>query len=134
MGRGIEQARILGEARLRAVAVMDVEIDDRDAGEAVRLARPQRPDRDVVEETKAHRPPRLGVMTGRAHRAEGVVGFARHDRIHGGDHGPGRAQRRLAGSGAKHRLGVDRRMSLERHRGQQPLDKAARVNPGNVVE
>src|SRR5205823_5300406 len=89
VGRGIKEARIVGEAGLRAIAVMDVEIDHRDAGEAVRLARPQRPNRDIVEEAEAHRPPRLGMMAGWAHRAEGVVGFARDDRIDGSDYRPG---------------------------------------------
>ena len=71
--RGVEQAAVALEGRLRAVAVMDVEIDDRDPGEPVHLARPQRADRGIVEQAKPHRPFGLGMMAGRADGAERVV-------------------------------------------------------------
>jgi hypothetical protein len=44
--------------------VVDVEIDDRDALEAVRLQRMRSADRDAVEDAEAHRAPALGVMAG----------------------------------------------------------------------
>ena len=76
MGRGVDQIVVGFECGLRAVAVVDVEIDDRHPVEAVRLARPQRPDGGVVEQAKAHRPVGFGVMARRAHRAKGVVGLS----------------------------------------------------------
>ena len=52
MRRGVEQGGVVLEHRLRAVAVMDVEIDDRDALQPVHLAGALRRDRDVVEEAE----------------------------------------------------------------------------------
>ena len=46
--------------------------------EAVLLLRVARGDRGVVEQAEAHRPRRLGVMAGRAHGDEGVVGLSGH--------------------------------------------------------
>ena len=79
---------------------MHVEIDHRDPREAMHLARPQGPDRDVVEQAEAHGPAGLGMVAGRAHGAERVVGLAGDHRIDRGDDGAGGAQRRLARSRA----------------------------------
>ena len=75
MRRAIEQTAIRLEGRLRPVAMMDIEIDNRNSGEPVHFARPQRPDCRVVEKAKTHRSPRLGMMTRRADCAECIVGF-----------------------------------------------------------
>ena len=53
-GRAQHHARILVERVLGAVAVMHVEVEDRDALEAVRLDRVHRADRHVVEDAEAH--------------------------------------------------------------------------------
>ena len=134
MRRGVEQAGIVLEDGLRAVAVMHVEIDHRDPREAVHLARPQRADRDIVEQAEPHRPAGLGMMAGRAHGAERVVGLARDDGIDRGGDGAGGAQRRLARSRRHDRVGVDPDMAGSRHRVQQALDKAARMDAGDVVD
>ncbi len=55
VGRGVEHVRVAPEDVLRAVAVMDVEIDDRDALGAVDGLGVARGDRRVVEEAEAHR-------------------------------------------------------------------------------
>ena len=55
---------------------MDIEIDHGDALEAMHTARMHRRDRDIVEEAKAHRMMRLGVMPRRTHRAERVLRLA----------------------------------------------------------
>ena len=54
-GRAQHHARILVERVLGAVAVVHVEIEDRDALEAVRFERVHRADGDVVEDAEAHR-------------------------------------------------------------------------------
>ena len=70
-----------GEDVLGAVAVMHVEVDDRDALESVRLQRVRGADRDVVEEAEAHRAPPLGVVARRAHGAERGLAFAAHHEV-----------------------------------------------------
>ena len=65
--------RVAPEDVLRAVAVVDVEVDDRDALDAVRGLGVARGDRGVVEEAEAHRRRRFGVVAGRTRRHEGVV-------------------------------------------------------------
>ena len=132
--RGIEQAGIVPETGLRAVAVMHVEIDHRDPRETVHLARPQRADRGVVEQAEPHRAAGLGMVPGRAHGAERVVGLARDDRIDRGGDRAGGAQRGLARTRRHDRVGVDPDMAGSRHRLQQALDKAARMDAGDVVD
>ena len=68
--RDHQHARVAGEDLLGAVAVVDVEVDDRDALEAVRGERVRRADGDVVEETEPHRAIALGMVPRRPHRAE----------------------------------------------------------------
>src|SRR5262245_35674632 len=83
VSRAVEQVAVGPERGLRAIAVMHVEIHDRHALGAVCRARMQRRDRDGVEQAEAHRSRWLGVVARRPHRAEGVVGLARHDSIDG---------------------------------------------------
>ena len=65
-----EQDRVvLLEDLLRSVAVMHVEVDDRDASDAVRLQRACS-DRDVVEDAETHRTFAEGVMARRPHERE----------------------------------------------------------------
>ena len=75
MRRGIEHARIGVEDLLRAVAVVDVEIDDRDPLQPVVTLRVSRADADVVEQAEPHRPFGFGVVARRTARDEGVLHF-----------------------------------------------------------
>src|SRR5262245_46431133 len=62
--------------------MMNVPIDDRDAIDLrIVLLRVPRGDRDVIEQTEAHRSFARRVMTGRTYRNEGVLRFAFHDQI-----------------------------------------------------
>ena len=67
--RAEEDAVVVPEDRLRAVAVVDVEVDDRDALEAELALRRARRDRDVVEQAEAHRPVGQRVVARAAGRA-----------------------------------------------------------------
>ena len=78
---------------LRAVPVMDVEIDDRHPLGAVRRLGVARGDRGVVEEAEAHRVRGFGVMARRAGCDKGVANLAAHDLIDGEDRAAGRSQR-----------------------------------------
>ena len=91
MGREVLHARLALEAVLGAVAVVHVEIEDRHALEAVHVQRLAGADRDAVEQAEAHGALGLGVMAGRAQRAERVVGLA-------ADHGIDRGDRRAGGA------------------------------------
>ena len=71
--RAIHHGRVGPENILRAVAVMDVEIDHRGAADAVFALGVARGDRGVVEEAEAHRLADLGMMAGRPHRDERIA-------------------------------------------------------------
>ncbi len=134
MGRGVEQAFVGFERGLRAVAVMDVEIDDRHPLEAVHVAGPQGADRGVVEQAETHRPIGFGMVPGRAHRAKGIVGLAGDDRVDGGDR-PRR--RRATPLGPRPATAPCRRRS--RHgpsseRREDALDVVPRMHPQQIVE
>ena len=134
MGRGIEQVFVVLERGLRAIAVMDVEIDDRHAFETVHIAGPQRADRGVVEKTETHRPIGFGMVPRRADRAECIVGLARDDRVDGGDHRAGGAQRRPTRGRGQHRVGVDRYMTRPWNGIQDALDMVARMHSQHIVD
>ena len=76
MGRGIEQVGIVLEHRLRAVAVMDVEIHTATRFRPCAARACAAPIGDVVEQAEAHGARRLGMVARRAHGAEGVARFA----------------------------------------------------------
>ena len=106
MERDEKDAVVVAKDRVRPVAVMDVEVDDRHALETqVTLCRAGR-DCDVVEDAKAHRPPRERVVPRRADESEAAV-------QRGFDRGSGR-----------------QRGSLERRRG---ADRVA-VEPDRVLD
>ena len=83
MGRGIKEIRLVPKDVLRAVSVMDIEIYDRDPFRPMRLGGMEGTDRRGVEQAKAHCTDAFGMMTGRAHRAEGVFDLASHHFING---------------------------------------------------
>ena len=92
---------------------MHVEIDDRDAVQAVLLLRMARGDGDIVENAKAHRPRGLGVMAGRALCTKALSRLADHliDREH---RAAGAAQRRLERAGRHRRVAVEPDQALLR--------------------
>ncbi len=119
MGGGIEDLRVVLEHVLRAVAVMHVEIHDRHALQPVRRAGMGCPDRDIVEQAKAHRHVALGMMSRRAHTAEGVGRAVLQHQVDGGDHRPRRAQGGFAGPGRHQRVAIQRDPAALRHARQQ---------------
>ena len=73
MRRDVQDARVLVENILGAVAVVHVVIHDHDAAELVRIEQVARGDRDVVQQAEAHAARGRGVMAGRAHERDAVV-------------------------------------------------------------
>ena len=107
VGRAVEHRRIVPEDVLRAVAVMDVPVDDGDALGAMLLLRMAGGDRGIVEQAKAHRGRALGMVAGRPRRDEDIVGRARIDVVDRGVGGADRRQRRLPALRAHRGIGVD---------------------------
>ena len=114
VGRAVHHRAVAPEDVLRAVAVMDVPVDDRDALGAMRLLRVPGGDRGIVEEAEPHGAGALGVMAGRAHRREGVPGPPRHHLVDGLHGGADAAQHRLQGARRHGRVGVDRDHAVAR--------------------
>ena len=116
VGGGKHQPRLALGDGLGAVAVMDVEIDDGDARQPVRLQRVQRGDGDIVENAKAHRRGGFGVVARRAHGAERHVVLARQHRIHRGDARAGGAIGGFARTGREEGVGIELHARLARLR------------------
>jgi len=114
VGRAIHHAGIGPENLLRAVAVMDVEIDDRDALQAVPLLRMPRRDRHIVEEAETHGPRGLGMVAGRAHRHERIGGPFFDHLVDRQRRAAGPAQRRLEAAGRHGGVGIEPHESLLR--------------------
>ena len=81
-GRAEQDARVVSENLLGAVAVVHVEIDDGHALEPVFRQRVGGAYGDVVEQAEAHGASGLCVMSGRPHAAEGGVRAVCHDQVH----------------------------------------------------
>jgi hypothetical protein len=79
-----EDGRVVVKDSLRAVAMMNVPIDDGDALYlTVASLRVARGDGDVIEETEAHSALTRSVVSGRTHWDEGVLGLAAHKSVNG---------------------------------------------------
>jgi hypothetical protein len=124
MGRAIEQVAIGPEDVLRAIAVMDVEIDDRDALGIVALAGIESGNGGIVEEAKAHGPARFGMMAGRAHRAKDIMRFPTEDGVDARDRGTRGALGRLERARRHEGIHVDLGESVRR-RGLADLGQIA---------
>lgn len=89
--RGIQDTPFAGEDVGRAIAVMDIEINDGDAFDGLCGERMGGTDGDVVEQAETHGGVGGGVMARRTHRAErATAGIGKH-RIDGSADGTGRA-------------------------------------------
>ena len=117
----ITRARILMEAdeqnaivpnkrRLSSVAVVHVKIDDRNPADTMSLLQISRPDRNVGEEAKAHRPVRLGMMPRRANGEKCPASAAFDHRVASFQHRAHRQQRHVE------TLLADRRIALVKNR------------------
>jgi len=107
VGRTVEEVLVGPEDVLRAVAVVDVEIHDRDALGTVADTGVVGCDGGVREQAEAHGAVGLGVVPRRAHLAERVGEAARHhlvDRIEPGADG---AQGGVHAAGRHHRIAVE---------------------------
>ena len=121
---GVEDGRVVPKGGLGAVAVMDVPIDDGDTLRAVRALRVAGGDGDGGEEAETHRPVGLGVVAGRADRAEGVGDHARHHRVDGEAGGADRVEGGFEALGREEGVDLDRHQTLGRRRLGEPLDVA----------
>ena len=104
--RDEEDAVVVAEDRVGAVAVVDVEVDDRDPVETEALLSRARRHRDVVEDAEAHRAPREGVVARRADEREPA------------------AQRRLDRGPRRERRSLERRRGADR----------VRVEPDGILD
>ena len=105
--RGTEQdARIILDQILCAIAVMHIKIHDGDAGQPMMVQRMFRPDRDIAKKTKPHRRLALGMMTRRADGGKGVRDIARQDQIDCQHDRPGCAVSRRQRAARHMRIGI----------------------------
>ena len=107
VGRGVHDGRIVPKNVLGAVAVMDVEIHDRDPLGPMRGLGVARGDGRVIEEAEAHRGRDLGVMAGRAGRDESVANLAAHHLVDGEDGAARGAKRGLEGARRHQRVRIE---------------------------
>ena len=80
-GRAKQHIGLVLEYMFRAIAMVDVKIDDSNPLQLVRLARMLSADSNIVENTKAHRTIPFSVMTGRTYITKCRAALARHDQV-----------------------------------------------------
>src|SRR5581483_3611276 len=119
----VEDGVVRPEDVLRAVAVVDVEVDDRDARGVARGLHGPGGDRDVVQQAEAEGGDRRRVVTGRADERERAPAG-------GVDRAPGGEQRRLVARLRGDRVRLEVHGPLDR---AQQLEYARRVAADDVV-
>jgi hypothetical protein len=118
---------------LRAVAVVDVEIGDENAIDAVPALSVPRADRDVVEDAEAHTAARGRVMSRRSNRAERVSRAARHDSLHARHDRSRSRQCGIPGAGRELRVASAERPPAGRDLGADLIHVGQCVNRENFV-
>jgi L-threonylcarbamoyladenylate synthase len=83
MGGAVEHVRVSPENILCAVAVVNVEINDRHPLGTMALPGVEGGNRRLIEKAEAHGAVLLGMMAGWAHGAKGIAGLAPEHRING---------------------------------------------------
>jgi hypothetical protein len=107
MRRDVEHARIALEDGLRAISMVDVDVDDRYALQTA-VERSCRCDRGVAKQAEAHGAVALGVMTGRPHQGDRRLASCK--RMFHGLHGrAGGQQANRVRIGRREGIGVDHR-------------------------
>jgi hypothetical protein len=135
VGRAIEQVGIGLDHGLRALAVMDVEVEDGDAADAEHRLRVARADGDIVDQAKAPGNIGRGVMAGRPHGGKCRVRLALEYGLHAFDHGARRALRRLGAAGAHGGVAVDHDdLAGRRPDAQDRLDVVCRMHALQLLE
>src|SRR6476659_7079131 len=135
MRTGVENARIGVEDLLRAVAVVDVEIDDRDPLQPVITLRVSRADTDVVEQAEPHGPFGFGVVARRAARDEGVLHLIVEHLVNGLHRRTDAAQHDLPRRGLHHGVAaVEIDITGVRAGGFEPVDVAVGVHVARRIE
>ncbi len=127
VGRGKEAPRLIPQQVLGAVAVMDIEINDRDALQTVVIQRMYGRDGDGSEQAKAHRRFGFGMVTGWAARDKGGLGISRQHCIHGGTGRANRARGGFKRTGRKRRIAVKLHPAVCGHRCAYPRHIARRM-------
>jgi hypothetical protein len=106
MHRQVEHARVVPEDVLRAVAVVDVPVEDRDA-RGPRGPRRRRGDRDVVDQAEPHRLRDRRVVPGRPHDRQTVRELALHHAQRELGRRARRRERRFPRPRREVRIGID---------------------------
>ena len=101
--------------------MVNIEIDHRDAPQAMVPARVRSTYGDVVEQAESHGPVWLGVVAGRADGGEGILRGTAEDRVDRRRDRARGAHRRIAGCGAETGIGVEIGGSRLRHRLQNTI-------------
>jgi hypothetical protein len=113
--RHVEDARVVLEEMLRAVAVMQVPVDDADAADTRRAQR-RRGDGNVVEEAETHRARVLGVMARRTHERKAIRDLAGTDGLAEVDEPAGGEARGVVRVRRRRRVGVEHDVRVPRAR------------------
>ncbi|MDR6408670.1 UNVERIFIED_ORG: hypothetical protein ABIC62_002060 [Burkholderia sp. 1595] len=123
------------KSRLRAVTVMNIEVDDRDALQLVYFASVSRGDRSLIEDTKTHCPRRLGMMTAWTRRAERVARLPVHYRIDAGTRRANAAHDGFPGTWRHHRVaGIERHITSLRGNLLDLVDERRVVDQLHLLE
>ena len=133
MGGTEQNARIVLDQILRAVAMMHVEIDNRDPFQPVMVQRMLRRHSDRSKKTKPHRRLAFGVVTGRAHGSKGIGNLAAQNQINPPHDSTRRPIGRSQSPNRHMRVGIKRAPALARGGVADGIDVALGVDAQQII-
>ena len=132
---GVKQLRAIEKCCLGAVAVMDVEVDDRDPLQLVYFMSVSRSDCSLIENAKSHCPRWLGVMTTRTRGAKRVARLRVDHRIDAGTSRADAAHHGFPGAWRHHRVArIERHITLLRGDLRDLIDEGLVVDQLHLIE
>ena len=131
--RAEEDPCVTAENVLGAIAVVNIEVDDGYALEAVNRQGMGCAHGDIVEETKSHGTAAFGVMARRSHRAERLAGLAAHHQIHRMHDAAGRMEGGVQRLRAHRGIAVQPDIALSRSAVDHLLDVIGVVHPQQLL-
>ena len=134
MAGGKKETAVIFESMLCAIAVMDIEIDDRDRRQTMNGARMVGRDGHIIEQAKAHGAVIFGVVSGWPDGAKSVGDLAGEHRVDRRAGGAGGAKSGDTTARRHEGVGVEHHLPTGRHRRQNAVDIGAVMGARQLVD
>ena len=128
VGGAKKQPLLVAKYLFRAIALVNIEIEDRDLLQTMCVERMGGSNRNVVVQAKTHRTVALGMVPRRPHGAECRLHLATGYKVNALDDGAGSTARSVKTTAADHRIGIETCIAALRYRCGDGIKMSARMH------